>query len=85
LLLLGGKVGFGSLLWADASVLPSPMLVIANRRCIAFGGEARSGRLTLRVAREAAIRASFGIFETVMSRGHNGARLRRSRRAESND
>jgi hypothetical protein len=50
------------------------MLIIANRRCIAFGGETRSGRLTLRVAREATVRPAFGIFETVKSGGNDGAR-----------
>jgi hypothetical protein len=68
---------------ADASALPSPMLIIANCRCITFGGEARSGRLTLRIACEATVRPAFGIFETVMSRGNDGASVRRARRAES--
>ena len=71
------------MLLAGASALPSPMLIIGSCTGVAFGGDAGSGRLTLRIAREAAIRPAFGIFDTVMSRGNDGASLRRSRRAES--
>jgi hypothetical protein len=70
---------------ADASALPSPVLIIASCRCITFGGEARSGRLTLRIACEATVRPAFCIFETIMSRGNDRASLRRSRRAESHN
>ena len=81
-LLLGAGARIWRLLLAGASTLPSPMLIIGS--CVAFGGEAGSGRLTLRIAREATIRPAFDIFDTVMSRGNDGACVRRFGRAEGN-
>ena len=72
------------LLLAGAPALPSPMLIIGNWTGVAFGGDAGSGRLTLCIAREATIRPPFGILDAVMSRGNDGACVRRLRRAEGN-
>ena len=51
----------GALVFAGARTLISKTFIVAKAVAMAFGADARSRRLALRVAREAAIRSDFTI------------------------